>query len=276
VKNYSSEEIFVLFESIRRALPTGNEQWELVADLHSVHFANCNRSGDSIKKKFYKLANAQPKTGNPSISQETRMAKEIKEAINVKAGVTDADVTDADVSEFFDQSDQLEDELDDGEVEEAHAGTTGETAVPETINTSVSGRRSSNVSGISATNQSITAAASLNNKKTRGNIITSAIQQATEQTKSSFEQFILSKQMAEEFEWKQRRIEREMLEQQRREEREEDRKRRAEELHEMRLKESRQQEQLNNLLQIAVTGMMAYMTAKHQNANDDSKPPGKN
>ncbi len=50
VKNYSSEEIFVLFESIRRALPTGNEQWELVADLHSVHFANCNQSGDSIKK----------------------------------------------------------------------------------------------------------------------------------------------------------------------------------------------------------------------------------
>ncbi len=94
--------------------------------------------------------------------------------------------------------------------------------------------------------------------------------------KSSFEQFILSKQMAEEFEWKQRRIEREMLEQQRREEREEDRKRHAKELHEMRLKESRQQEQLNNLLQIAVTGMMAYMTAKHQNANDDSKPLGKN
>ncbi len=88
------------------------------------------------------------------------MAKEIKEAINVKAGVTDAYV-----SEFFDQSDQLEDKLDDGEVEEAHAGTTGETAVPETMNTSVSGHRSSNVSGISATNQSITAAASLNNKK---------------------------------------------------------------------------------------------------------------
>ena len=48
--------------------------------------------------------------------------------------------------------------------------------------------------------------------------------------------------MAEEFEWKQRRIERDLLEQQRREEREEDRRRRAEELHEMRMTESRQQE----------------------------------
>jgi len=60
--------------------------------------------------------------------------------------------------------------------------------------------------------------------------------------------------MAEEFEWKQRRIERELLEQQRREERED----------EMRLTESRQQEQFNKLLQIAMTGMMAYMTASQQ------------
>jgi hypothetical protein len=82
--------------------------------------------------------------------------------------------------------------------------------------------------------------------------------------------------MAEEFEWKQRRIERELLEQQRREEREEDRRRRAEELHEMRLMESRQQEQFNNLLQIAMTGMMAYMTASQQKKDDESKLPGKN
>ena len=72
--------------------------------------------------------------------------------------------------------------------------------------------------------------------------------------------------MAEEFEWKQRRIERELLEQQRREERED----------EMRLTESRQQEQFNKLLQIAMTGMMAYMTASQQKKDDESKPPGKN
>ena len=103
-KNYSSEEINALLESIRRILPTGNNQWELVADLHSVHFACCNRSGESIKKKFYKLANSQPRTGNPSMSPEILMAKEIKEAINVKAGVTEADV-----SEFFEQ--QEDDEM---------------------------------------------------------------------------------------------------------------------------------------------------------------------
>ena len=53
-----------------------------------------------------------------------------------------------------------------------------------------------------------------------------------------------------------------MLEQQRNEEHEEDRRRREEELHEMRLNESRQQQQMNNFLQFAMTGMMAYMGVK--------------
>ena len=56
-----------------------------------------NRNTVSIKKKFYKLANEKTGTGNPTISAITLKAKQIKEAINVKAGVTDADA-----SEFFD------------------------------------------------------------------------------------------------------------------------------------------------------------------------------
>jgi hypothetical protein len=62
----------------------------------------------------------------------------------------------------------------------------------------------------------------------------------------------------------ERRIEQELLEQQHREEHDKDRRRRAEELHKMRLKESRQQEQFHNLLQIAMTGMLAYMTDNQQ------------
>jgi hypothetical protein len=94
-------------------------------------------------------------------------------------------------------------------------------------------------------------------------MITSAIQQATDQTKTSFEQYLLSKQMAEKYEWKQRRMEWDFLEQQRREEREEDRMMRwEEELHEIKLKESRQQQQMNNFLQFAMTGMMAFMGVK--------------
>ncbi len=105
-------------------------------------------------------------------------------------------------------------------------------------------------------------------------MITSAIQRASDQTRTSFEQYILSKQMTEEYEWKQHRMERDFLEQQRQEEREEDRRRREEELHEMKLKVSRQQQQMNNFLQFTMTGMMAFMGVKLQKNDDDSKPPG--
>ncbi len=138
-----------------------------------------NQSSDSIKKRIYKLANSQPRTGNPSISQEARIAKEIKEAINVKAGITDTDI-----SEFFEDNEAYEDDIDDDEAEQVDARAAGQAAAPNTVTVSVSGRRSSNVSIISSTNQSTAAAPTLNNKKTRGNIITAAIQQATEQKKA--------------------------------------------------------------------------------------------
>jgi hypothetical protein len=108
-------------------------------------------------------------------------------------------------------------------------------------------------------------------------MITSAILQASNQTRTLFEQYILSKQMTEEYKWKQHKMVWIFLKQQCREEREEDRKRREEELHEMKLKESRQQhQQMNNLLQFAMAvGMMAFVRAKFPQ-NDDSKPPGQN
>jgi hypothetical protein len=49
-------------------------------------------------KTMYKLASSQSGTGNLITPPTTLMAKEICEAINVKAGVTDADV-----SEFFEE-----------------------------------------------------------------------------------------------------------------------------------------------------------------------------
>jgi hypothetical protein len=66
--------------------------------------------------------------------------------------------------------------------------------------------------------------------------------------------------MAEEFEWKQRRLEME-----------EACARHEEELHELQRKESRQQEQMNNLFQLAMTGIMAYMGIKKSGSNDDGK-----
>jgi len=47
--------------------------------------------------------------------------------------------------------------------------------------------------------------------------------------------------------------------------------RREEELHELWRKESRQQEQMNNLFQLAMTDIMAYMGMKKSGINDDEK-----
>jgi hypothetical protein len=48
---------------------------------------------DSILK-IYKLVNEQPRTKNPPTPQVTLWAKEIHEAIDIKAGVSDADASD--------------------------------------------------------------------------------------------------------------------------------------------------------------------------------------
>jgi len=83
-----------MLQCIRTVLPTGNDMWELVAQLHGNYFPDCNRNAVSIKKKFYQLANKQPTKGNPNIPPSVALAKEIREEINTKAGVTDADVSD--------------------------------------------------------------------------------------------------------------------------------------------------------------------------------------
>jgi hypothetical protein len=103
VKNYSEYEISSLLQCIHRVLLIGNNQWELVAQLHGVQFSHCSRTADSIKWKFSSLANQQPCTGDPSIPPLVKLAKEIREVINVKAGVLDANISD-----FF-----IDDEVED-------------------------------------------------------------------------------------------------------------------------------------------------------------------
>jgi hypothetical protein len=44
----------------------------------------------------------------------------------------------------------------------------------------------------------------------------------------------------------------------------------------MKLKESRQQQQVNNFLQFAMMGMVAFMRVKVPKNDDNSKPPGEN
>jgi hypothetical protein len=125
------------------------------------------------------------------------MAKEIREAINSKAGINDADIT-----EFFEQA-KVEEEINDGKEEEA---------VPTTVTASL--RRGSTISSVNSTkNLSTAASASIVNSKakTKSNQLATAIETASNATMNAFELHFQQRQMAEEFEWKQQSMERGML-----------------------------------------------------------------
>ena len=77
VKNYTPAEVDSLLQTIKHVCPIGNDQWEFVAKLHSMRYAVCGRTADSIKRKFASLASTQPTTGNPTMPRPVLMAKEI-------------------------------------------------------------------------------------------------------------------------------------------------------------------------------------------------------
>jgi len=243
VRNYSSDELDRMLQCIRTVLPTGNDMWELVAQLHGNYFPDCNRNAVSIKKKFYQLANKQPTTGNPNIPPSVALAKEIREDINLKAGVTDADVSD-----LFDDgvaADDYDDDVLGVEADDNQQGQMVLERLPSAASSSVTGATTSLIGS---------------RAKTRQNQVASAIEATSTSANASFSALLQQRQMAEEFEWKQRRFEME-----------EARARREEELHELRRKESRQQEQMNNLFQLAMTGIMVYIGTKKSGSNDEGK-----
>jgi len=255
-----------MLKCIRCVLPLGHEMWERVAELHGVHWPMQARMAESLKRKFHSLANQQPGTGNPNIPPLVAKAKEIREAINVSAGVTDVDVTDF----FEDQDGGLLDDFEEEDVvvEVPPAAAEGDVAkaVPTVI--MAVARRQSTSSGPG----SIAMSLATSKARTKQNQLVGAIEASNEVTSSAFATFLQQHQMAEEFEWHQRCLEREEERFRREEERarrEEERARREEELHEMRRKESRQQEQMSIAFQAAMAGIMAFWATKKPD-NDTS------
>jgi hypothetical protein len=125
--------------------------------------------------------------------------------------------------------------------------------VPAIVTATTATAATNDTAGRRASTNSSTIAPSVASSKarTKHNQLISAIESSSYSTSDAFSSFLQQRQMAEEFEWRQRRLERE-----------EESARHEEELHEMRRKESRQQEQFSMLMQMAVTGMMAYFGAK--------------
>ena len=128
------------------------------------------------------------------------------------------------------------------------------TPVVRTIVTMTQRRSSAGSSRNGQVSSTIAASVQSSKARTRQNQLIGSIEASSNATSNAFDTLLQQRQLSEEYEWRQRRLDRE----EERARREEDRLRREKELHEMRRKESRQQEQLSTLLQMAVTGMMAY------------------
>jgi len=132
--------------------------------------------------------------------------------------------------------------------------------VPAIVTATTATATTNATAGRRASTNSSTIAPSVASSKaqTKHNQLILAIESSSDSTANAFSTFLQQRQMAEEFEWRQHRLERE-----------EERARREEKLHEMRGKESRQQEQFSMLMQMAVTGMMAYLGAKKTGCHHD-------
>jgi hypothetical protein len=191
-KNYSNEELTSFLNCIKSVLLLGREMWQLVANLHATNFPHCCRNATSIQRKYLKLANEQPGSGNPTISRVTFLAKEIKEATNVKAGVSNLDLSD-----FF--SDDLaaddDDDLDDitgpdGGVDNNPVPTSVEVA---SASASVN-RRASDPSVLSSA-CNISSGGNIKKvilKKTCTNLLVSAMEDSTSGTASAMSTIISS------------------------------------------------------------------------------------
>ena len=89
--NFSKTEINILLNIIEDVVPIGSEEWKQVETRHRQHYPQLDRSRDTLKRKFRQLYGSRPGTGNPTIPEEVRKAKDILEAIKSKQNVSDGE-----------------------------------------------------------------------------------------------------------------------------------------------------------------------------------------
>jgi hypothetical protein len=290
-KNYSNEELMSLLRTIQRVLPICPEMWDMVAQLHAMSYSNCQRDGKSLKTKYLRLANEKPGTGNPTMSDSTHLAKEIKVAIDLKVGNTPANADD-----FFGG------DGDDSSQSSPAAGAAPPAASPAVAPPTAAASVPLVITATTAATNNVTAitnATTGTKKKTRTNQIVSAVDSNTNFTKSSFSSLMEQRLQAEESELRLRRMEREVAEEQHRLDRQEERWRREEmeearrqEREERRLEREEerkareeaderrrrereeernfQQQQLMMMMQVIMSGAMAFMGMKSQNNNNNN------
>ena len=89
--NFSNSEIDILLNIISDVLPIGTEEWKEVERRHRQNYPQHDRSRETLKRKFRQLYGTRPDTGNPTIPEAVRKAKNILEDIKSKQNVSDGE-----------------------------------------------------------------------------------------------------------------------------------------------------------------------------------------
>ena len=84
---FRSVELMHLLDIMLSVLPIGPQEWEEVAELHSVSFPG--RDVVSLRRKFTTLHRKKIPTGDPNMPPAVRLAKQVKYAIADKAELGD-------------------------------------------------------------------------------------------------------------------------------------------------------------------------------------------
>ncbi len=171
--------------------------WQIAADLHAMNFPHSNQEAKSLQRKYLKLANEQLGSGNPTMSRPTLLAKEIKEAINVKASVTNPDLTD-----FFAEDGAAVGE-DDEKFDEIEGLDAEGVPVPDSVEVVPFPGGESEPSVLSSVPEKHAATS----KKTRTNLLVSTVADSTNGTTAAVSTIMQQRQMSKDAEWRFRRME---------------------------------------------------------------------
>lgn len=83
---FTKEETEVLLDFVQDHLPISGEEWEdLVTKDYNERFTENQRDFDSLRRKFFRMANASAPTGDPNCPPHIRRAKHIKRWIEERA-----------------------------------------------------------------------------------------------------------------------------------------------------------------------------------------------
>jgi len=98
-----------MLDTIESIVPIGSGEWERVEVAHSVEFEDKARTADSLKRKFRELYLKKGPTGDPTIPETVRRAKDI----NVMTKQKSLACIDCNETEKEDEEEEKEEEGED-------------------------------------------------------------------------------------------------------------------------------------------------------------------